>query len=190
MLAPYLAVVVFWCWLHDAWACILVYHAQILLWSRHELTHLRGGWDARMFWLVSAPGILAGGLAFLLLPAMSRMPVDSWLSMHGLSGMARLLMVPYFGVVHPLLEEAHWSSLRAQPRLGGAAHVLFAGYHVLVLGSLLRLPWVVACSGVLVLASVVWKRRASAAQGGPLIPALSHVIADSSLVIAAVLRAC
>jgi hypothetical protein len=40
LLAPCFAVLVFWCWLGNAWLAILAYHAQILLWSRGSLPKL------------------------------------------------------------------------------------------------------------------------------------------------------
>jgi hypothetical protein len=189
LLAPHLAVLVFWCWRHDAWACILAYHAQILFWSRREWTRLAAGWDAQRFWIFCTPGVLAGPLVFFLLPHMAREPVGTWLGAHGVSGIAWLLLVPYYGIVHPLLEEMHWAPLRAEAQPAGVAHVFFASYHALVLRSLLHLPWVVLACVALGLASALWGRMTTAARGGLLLPALSHLLADSSLVAAAVLLA-
>jgi hypothetical protein len=185
--APHLAVLFFWCWRHDAWGCILAYHAQILFWSRHDAGRLLQGWNARRFWIVAAPAALAGPLAYFLLPHLVRQPLVAWLAAHGLSGIAWMLLVPYFGLVHPVLEELHWGPLRARPGTAAAAHLLFASYHALVLVSLLHLPGVVLCCVLLAAASVVWGRLTTAAQGGLLLPSLSHLLADSSLVVAAAL---
>ena len=43
LLAPYLAVGVFWYGFSSAWLAILAYHAQILLWSRGRLCGMRWG---------------------------------------------------------------------------------------------------------------------------------------------------
>jgi hypothetical protein len=187
MLAPHFAVLVFWCWRHAAWPCILGYHAQIVLWAWHDRPRLAAGWDARRCWAAAAPAVLAGPLMYLLLPHMTRLPLATWLATHGLSGTAWLLLVPYFGIVHPLLEELHWAPLRRATQPAAVAHLLFASYHALVLFSLLRIPWVIACCVVLALASVMWGRLASVARGALLPPALSHLLADSSLVAAALL---
>ncbi len=185
LLAPHAAVLLFWCWRHDAWACILAYHAQILLWSRHELARLAAGWDARRFCLGAAPAALAGPLAWILLPHLSRVPLGAWLATHGLSGIAWWVMIPYYGLVHPLLEEAHWAPLRELPRGGAPAHLLFAAYHALVLASLLPPLWVAVCCIALGLASWWWRRLVAHAHGGLVVPALSHLLADGSLAIAA-----
>jgi hypothetical protein len=189
MLAPHFAVLVFWCWRHAAWPCILAYHAQIVLWAWHDRPQLSARWNARRGWTYAAPAALAGPLMYVLLPHMTRLPVATWLATHGLSGTAWLLLVPYFGIVHPLLEEMHWAPLRRATQPAAVAHVLFASYHALVLFSLLHIPWVVACCVVLALASIAWGRLAAAARGGLLVPALSHLCADSSLAVAALLLA-
>ena len=215
LLAPYAAVLVFWCWLGNAWASILAYHALVLVLSRRHLRRVASGWTHRWLLPMTLPCIVVGPLMYVLLPSMSRLPIGLWLEAHALSGLGRVLMIPYFGVVHPILEQAHWSSLRTRiaaggvapgtgtvvpasgavaPRLGAraagmVAHVAFAGYHLLVLASLMRAPWLWLSFGVLVLASVVWRRLEQAADGGLAMPVLSHILVDSGLVLAAVLRA-
>jgi len=189
MLAPYLAVLVFWRLFHHAWACILVYHLQILLWSRWNVLRAAMGWNARLFSLAGIGFAAAGPLAFVLWPHMARVAADAWLTAHGLAGPARWLMIPYFGIVHPLLEQAHWSPLRAHPRSGPLAHLAYAGYHVIVLWSLMPPPWVAAAIASLLLASVAWRQLERAAGGGLAIPVLTHMLADTGLVCAAVLRA-
>ena len=189
MLAPYAAVLIFWCGLHSAWAALLAYHFQILFWSRRDLRRGLSGWNLKMFLAVALPCIAAGPLTYLLLPYMTRVPVQTWLAAYGLTGVALLLMVPYYGLIHPFLEQAHWSSLRAQPRVGPLAHVLFAAYHVLVLVSLLRTPWILLCVAVLLTASIGWRWLEQRTRGGLLVPVLSQVLADSGLVVAALIRA-
>jgi hypothetical protein len=94
-------------------------------------------------------------------------------------------MIPYFGLVHPLLEQLHWGPLRERTPW---AHVFFAGYHVLVLGSLLRLPWLVLCALLLAGASMAWKHMAKRT-GSLGAPVASHVGADLGVILAAWLRA-
>lgn len=203
LLAPYLAVLIFWCGFESAWASLLAYHALILILSRRHLGRVAVGWRRRHLLLALLPSLATGPLVYSLLPSMVQLPIDAWLSAYGLSGLSRILMIPYFGVVHPVFEQAHWSSLRVYRAAGAGApapgvqvrahelvaHVAFAGYHVLVLASLMRPEWVVISFGVLVLASVAWRRLEQYAGGGLAVAACSHILVDSGLVLAAVLRA-
>ena len=95
-----------------------------------------------------------------------------------------LWLLPYFGLVHPWLEQLHWQPLRER---GAWAHLLFAGYHVWVLLALTSWPWLVFI--FLLLAAVSWLWRTLTACAGNLIPAyLSHALADVGIVVAVCLR--
>jgi hypothetical protein len=94
---------------------------------------------------------------------------------------AMVAMIPYFGIAHPILEQAHWSRLRER---GALAHAAFAGYHTIVLYALLDLAWLVASIAVIAVASVVWHRTAKRC-GGTLVPACSHILADVGIILAA-----
>jgi hypothetical protein len=184
MAAPYLAVVVFWCLLHNAWLGILAYHAQILWWARDSLGPFSRPDRTPLTFLV-APSALAGPVVYFLLPYLTRVDLSTWLAEYGLTGGALVAMVFYYGLVHPVLEQVHWAPLRERTPL---AHVAFAGYHVLVLYSLLAVPWVAACFAVLVSASWAWQRMTR--QSGSLLPAIaSHMAADLGMVTVAWLLA-
>ena len=89
-----------------------------------------------------------------------------------------MLMIPYFGIIHPVLEQLHWETLREQTPI---SHFFFAGYHMLVLGSLVTIPWLIFCFAALAMALL--PRRAER-----LLPAtLSHIFADLGIIIAAVI---
>ncbi|UTW45259.1 hypothetical protein KFE80_13005 [bacterium SCSIO 12696] len=113
-----------------------------------------------------------------MLPYITEVTVSSWLANYDLTGWALILMVPYFGLVHPLLEQIHWAPLRRSTPL---AHGMFSGYHLLVLYTLLPINWLLAAFIVLVLASIFWKRIA-AHQNGLAIPYCSHALADLGIV--------
>lgn len=178
--APYFAVGVGWCLCHSAWLTILAYHAQILAWWWPARP--RPGRPRRTAALLFAlPAALAGPVLYLLLPHIARTDVAGWLARHDLTGGALRLMIPYFGLVHPVLEQLHWAPLRERTP---AAHAAFAGYHLLVLGSLLAAPWLMVCFAVLLGASVGWGRlwRTS----GSAWPAIaSHAAADLGVALAA-----
>ena len=180
LLAPYLSVVLFWCIWPNAWLAILSYHLQILLWRNPALLRLRMPTGSTGF-VFAAMSALAGPTLYFLLPHMQRTELASWLASYKLSGISLMLMVPYFGLVHPVLEQSHWHGLRERTRW---AHPAFAGYHMIVLSTLLTAPWLLACFLVLVTASLAWTR--SGRVTGSLVPSVvSHVLADLGIVLAA-----
>ena len=186
LLAPWIAVGVFWIRLESAWGTILFYHALILVMSGRHLREVSKGRNIRLALAYTMPCLLAGPLTWLLLPSMVRIPVDQWLSAHGLSGWALALMVPYYGLVHPVLEQAHWGRLRDLPGLAVPASAMFAGYHGLVLSTLMKPVWTAVCLAVLFVSSLIWK-AVSRRTGGLAIPALTHAAADSGMILAAFL---
>lgn len=186
MLAPFAAVLVFLVVARSAWATLVAYHLQIILWSRGEIRRTIRGWDARLALAACIPSMLAGPATWALFPSVMLSPAGERLASFGLSGASLLAFAPYYGIVHPVLEQAHWSRLRAGSG-GWAAHAAFASYHVIVLSMLMKTPWVAACAAILVCASVSWawmERRT----GGLLVPCAAHVLADSGMILAAVLR--
>ncbi len=179
--APYLAVLLCWCGVRSGWLAILAYHAQILFW----LTREPGGWhgtrDGWRFVGWAVPAALAGPALYFLLPHMTRVDVSLWLAEHRLWGWRFAAMIPYFGLVHPWLEQRHWAPLRERTRW---AHPLFAGYHLIVLASLLMPVWLGVCFVVLTGTSYLWQ-RATRRFGGLAVPAVSHALADLGIVVAA-----
>jgi hypothetical protein len=183
LLAPYLAVVVFWNILGNAWLAILAYHLQILFWSGDVISSIRRS-DLRRIPRAALLPVLAGPLLYILMPHITHADLTAWLADHHLSRLSLALMIPYFGLVHPFLEQCHWRKLREQTHL---AHPLFAGYHILVLYSLLTVPWLVVCFVVLMIASLMWRLMTEPSHNltGPI---ASHVLADLGIVIAAWFR--
>ena len=180
MLAPYFAVLVFWVGLSNAWLTIAAYHAQILFWWWREGTR---PWKPIARWqlLLALPTVATGPLTYFLLPLFLKVSLSSWLTAHHLTGVPFLLMIPYYGIVHPILEQIHWDPLRqATPW----AHGAFAAYHMLVLVSLLRAPWLILCFVILGAASLSWHEM-SRRGAGLLTPMLSHILADFGMVVAA-----
>ena len=182
LLAPYFAVGIFLCIFSNAWLAILAYHAQILFWfdkstfkwKRPRYTHLM---------LMALPAALAGPLLFVLLPYITHETLSLWLANHHLSRVSLLALIPYFGLLHPCLEQLHWAPLR---KVGLVSHVMFAGYHMAVLYTLLTLPWLMACFGLLVIASMLWQLVATRT-GSLVVPIASHILADLGVVIVAYL---
>jgi membrane protease YdiL (CAAX protease family) len=183
LLAPYFAVGVFWCIFSNAWLAIFAYHIQILIWSRHELYEMRRPSSKRIM-LIALPTVVAGPLLYFLLPYITHVDLSAWLKSYHLSGTSFLLMIPYFGLIHPLLEQMHWHQLREETVL---SHPTFAGYHILVLFSLLTIPWLLLCFAVLMVASVTWQYAARFTRSLA-VPTFSHILADLGVVLAAWVR--
>jgi len=178
LLAPYLAVGLFCCVWRNAWLAILTYHAQIVFWS----------WCSWHKWhkpaykhtlLLALPAVLAGPLLYILLPHITQEPLSSWLNSQHLSRMSLMALIPYFGLIHPVLEQCYWARLREQTPL---SHPLFAGYHLVVLVTLLKPPWLIVCFVVLTAASSVWQQMVRRPHSLAA-PIASHILADLGIVI-------
>ena len=180
LLAPYFAVAVFWCVFSNAWLALIAYHVQILLWSRKS-NIIIGRPSTKRIMLLALPTALAGPLVYLLLPYITHVSLSVWLAKYHLSGISLLMMIPYFGIIHPCLEQIHWSSLHDSTPF---SHIMFEVYHMLVLYSLLTLPWLILCFIVLLTASYIWQYM-TRQTGSLALPVLSHVLADFGVVLAA-----
>ena len=180
LLVPYFSVGICWCILKNGWLAILAYHAQVLLWNRGSWKRLRRPSDTRML-LTALPTIIAGPLIWFLLPHITHTDLGEWLAEYKLTGLSLLLMLPYFGIIHPALEQLHWEPLREQSPI---AHFFFAGYHMLVLTSLITVPWLIFCFATLTAASFIWQWLTK--QSRSLLPAaLSHILADLGIITTA-----
>lgn len=180
MAAPYLAMLVFWVGFHSAWLAILAYHLQIVWWMRGSWPRLtRPRWS--LLTLFVAPSALVGPVLYVVLPRIATVPLGPWLASYGLGGIALSALVPYYALVNPVLEEAFWAPLRERTAW---AHLSFAGYHLLILYTLVGVPALAGIFVVLAAASWVWKRNGQ--RSGSLVPAIaSHVVADIGIIVVA-----
>ena len=180
LLAPYLSVIVFWLIFHNAWLALLGYHLQTIFWLKE--TPFSKPWpDNKIDMAISLAMLAAGPFIYFILPLISKIDLSTWLSNYQLNGWLWLLIIPYFGLLHPFLEQAHWGPLREKTP---ASHFFFAGYHAIVLYSLLPVFWLLASFVVLTVASFIWQRIAKNSKRYSA-PVLSHILADFGLVIAA-----
>ena len=110
--APYLAVLVFWVWLENGWLAILAYHIQILFWeSRSE--SLRFFAPIKFSWKFLIPSFFTGLIAYFFLPFIVEMPLKDWFSNHEISKASLAWLIPYFGILHPVLEQRHWQRINS-----------------------------------------------------------------------------
>ncbi|MCK4565577.1 MAG: CPBP family intramembrane metalloprotease, partial [Verrucomicrobia bacterium] len=128
--------------------------------------------------------IIAAPVVYFMWPwfSVSDSILPEWLARYGLRGWAWLLLIPYFSLVHPVLEEVHWRGISQDSTTGICwQDLLFAGYHVLVLFQLIRWPWLFLVFGVLAGSSVFW-RWATSRSGGYGLSILTHAAADAAVV--------
>lgn len=184
IIAPYLAVLVFWVWLQNGWLAILAYHAQIVYWACKEkkIPHLLG--SLKQTWWITLPTIFTVVITYFLLPHIIEPEVlKEWFSAYKLTGTALLIMVPYFGIFHPVLEEMHWRRITNETQWG---HLFFGAYHGMVLISLCALPLVLVAVLGLIGVSFLWSYLYKK-EGSLLSPILFHIFADLGMITAAVL---
>jgi hypothetical protein len=187
---PYAAVLIGLFVLHNAWVAIGLYHAGMiafLIRARAGPTRRFGkanGWLLAGFVVIGGSG---GVLLWVLWPIISveGARLGSWIAGLGLEGRSWIVFGFYFSTIHSVIEELYWRGYLA--RTGGRQtffDVSFAGYHALVLSTLLTLPWLVVTVVVLTTAAAAW-RSVAARWGGLTIPVWSHIAADVSVILAA-----
>lgn len=190
-LIPYAAVLVGMYGLHNAWLAILLYHLGILgflvyrrpknIWKR-----IRLGFGLPVLIPAVVVCAMTATVVYYLWPwiSVSESALSDWMARYGLSGAAWISMIPYFCLVHPVLEELHWRELAPDRFIRICrTDLLFAGYHVLVLFQLVQVQWLLLVFGVLVGSSVFWRWSVSRF-GGYAIPVVTHAVADSAVMTA------
>ncbi len=190
---PYAGILAGLAGLRSGWAAILGYHAgmAIVLSVGGGWTHaarLRRGFDARALVMLSASCASAGPLLVLLWPlaALPGAGLSGTLAGLGLHGPAWTGFVAYYLAVNPLLEEIYWRSFYAEPtdRLA-PSDVLYAGYHGVVVSLFIGPAWTALVLAILVSAGWVWRQAANRTDGLA-VPVASHLVADASIIAAAV----
>jgi membrane protease YdiL (CAAX protease family) len=179
--------------LHSGWAAILGYHAGMCVllaagggWP--EARRLLRGWTWGSGLACAAFGAAAGPLIHVLWPlaADPANPLAARLAGLGLQGASWWAFVAYYVLVNPFLEEAFWRGwLAPDLRRPAAVDALFAGYHAVVLVLFIDWPWILLALACLVTAAWLW-RRLALRTGGLAIPAVSHLVADVSVIAAAI----
>jgi hypothetical protein len=187
---PYIAVLIGMVLLKSAWLAIGLYHLGIIAFLLYRsppnvVGRLWSGYNRRLLIPSAMACTLAAPIIFFLWPWFSRpdVPLNRWLSQVGLEGLSWILFIPYFALVHPVLEELFWRTLTdGTYKLVEWKDLLFAGYHLLVLGSLIKGPWLLVVFGSLVIASSFWRKTAHRFSGYG-IAVVTHAIADAAVLI-------
>lgn len=188
-LVPYIAVLLGMKGLGSAWSAILFYHAGILIVMRSakRCDDWKKLFSGKSSLLIPATIVcaMAAPVIYFLWPWLGspEMGIPEWLTKYGLTGIAWILLIPYFSLIHPILEEIHWRGLAPETMKPLCwQDLLFAGYHVLVLYELVYWPWLFLVFGILTGSSVFW-RWAADRFDGYLLPVLSHAAADAGVLV-------
>ena len=194
VILPYLAVFLGMITLRSAWGALIGFHLTLLplLITRRQTISPRflSPVSMKLLLPVAATGLSAGLGLWLLWPSVG-IPADfpARLAALGLSGLIWPFFIAYFTLVNPWLEEAYWrdvlASSSAYPAL---VDFLFAGYHLIILGLFVSPAWMLFAFVILTAAGWSW-RQVSRYTGSLLPAALSHLLADFSILMVLYLKA-
>ncbi len=176
----------------NAWLSFAIYHGLILVVmlnrdNRRFWHELFAGWQ----WLPALGAIvfgLGGGVILYLLAPVAGVNAETLkpvLSGFALTGYLWPAFILYHTFVNPFVEEVFWRG-----RLGSDCKnlkmidFLFAGYHILVLVWFLDILFILLAFVILTVASWLW-RQMRRKYGGLILPVLSHMTADGSIMFAA-----
>jgi membrane protease YdiL (CAAX protease family) len=189
---PYVGVLIGLVVVGSGWIAMLIYHLGVCLvfaaaWGRPSFGSLFRGWkSATGLWAL--PVFALAGLLIVVLWPVIRLEggnLASTLASLGLENSTWWLFMIAYCLVNPWLEEWFWRGHAvAVMRRPGYSDILYAGYHTLVLVFFIKAPWVALAFVVLAGAGFVWRWMARKC-GGLLLPALTHFVADVSVMIAA-----
>jgi len=188
-LVPYVAVLVGLYVLKNAWIAIGLYHFGIVLFliagdRNGLLKKISTGWNPKM----AAAGVGMSVMIFLVVfilwehMRLENVHLDTALADFGLHGTSWFFFMIYFSTVQPFLEELYWRGyLESNHKFFSWTDFAFAGYHILVLAKFTQPPWLVVAFIVLTVAAYNWRYTASKLEG-LIIPLLSHIVADVSII--------
>lgn len=189
-LLPYLAVTIGLFWIHHAFWALLSFHAAILLslFLGKSTVPVRSLFQSRDVRWVVLSVLLCGSSGISLYFLWSYFGVvddlPAQIEGYSLSGATWPLFIAYFVLVNPLLEEYFWRGYLGSPTRGLApSDFLYAGFHALILMGKMQTGAVLYSLLVLVLAGWFWRQLARADQG-LLAPALGHMAADFTILMA------
>ena len=189
-LIPYLAMILGLHVFQSAWIAFVIYHGLILVSllgskDRTFWAELICGWDWKLGLGAVVFGLGGGVVLYFLAPmaGVNKTMIEPIISRLGLQGISWLIFVWYHSLVNPWFEEILWrgklGSKNSRPVLND---LLFAGYHLLVLVLFLDWIWMALAVVLLTLAGWLW-RQMRQRNGGLLLPVISHMAADASIMV-------
>ncbi len=194
VILPYLTVWAGMSLWSSAWGALIGFHLTLLPVILPEWrtlpTRFRPPVSKKWLLPVALTGLLAGLGLWLIWPwAGLSTGYSAGVAALGLTGFIWLPFSFYFTLINPWLEEAYWRQAFTSPsRWPAPVDFLFAGYHLFILRLFVSLPWQALAFGILVLAGWFW-RQVSRYTGSLLPAALSHLLADGSILLVLYLKA-
>ena len=195
LLFPYFAIITGLYIFRNIWIAMVSYHLGILLIAvfsnnLHQFRNLIKGWSLSLTIMITLSCAINGVLIYYLWPFIS---VCSNLSTKlfelGLNDDNWILLIIYYTIFTPWLEEFYWRNLLAsksnQPDI---SDIMFAGYHLFVLAIFIKPGFLPIVFITLLVAAYFW-RSISRKLDGLLIPVISHTVADISTILAVYLLA-
>lgn len=193
LLVPYLAMIIGLYIFHSGWLAFIIYHILILVFMYYTKTlnqwkNLFKGWNTKIAVLAIIFGLAGGFILYLLAPfAGIKETIKPILSILGLSGLPWLLFVIYHLSVNSWFEESYWrGTFGSKKKRIVSTDLIFAGYHMLVLALFLEWYWLILSFVILTIAAWFWRQLANKYKG-LILPTLSHIAADASIMIVAYL---
>lgn len=189
VLVPYVAVLVGLYIFSNAWLTLGMYHFGITMFLiAHNrsivLTKVCRGWKSTYAAAAVVMSAMVFPIVFLLWPNMQleNVPLHLALPNVGLQGTSWVVFMIYFSTVHPVLEELYWRGyLQSDHKYISWTDCAFAGYHLLVLAKFMKAPWLLIAFIALTFVAGLW-RYIAARLDGLIVPLLSHIVADASIV--------
>lgn len=189
-LLPYLAVGIGLFWIHNALFAVIGFHIAIvisLLLAKSSVP-VRVLFQSRDIRWVVLSILVCGSSGISLYYFWSYFGVVDDLPAHiesyGLTHSTWPVLIAYFSLVNPMVEEYFWRGYLGSPTKGlHGSDLLYAGFHALILWEKVRVGSILYSLVVLVLAGWFWRQLARR-DGGLLAPVLGHMTADFTLVMA------
>jgi len=190
LLLPYITIITGLYVLHNIWIAMLSYHLSILLIAIFtkklpKFKKLVKGWSLPLTIIFTLGCAVNGFLIYYLWPYISGCcDLAVKLAELGLNDSNWLLLIMYYSIITPWLEEFFWRDLLAsKSKLPDISDVLFAGYHLFVLALFIKAFFLPIVFITLLSAAWFW-RFISRKLDGLLIPVISHTAADISTILA------
>ena len=187
---PYLAVFLGIFWFQNAWIGLIGFHAAIILsvlLARSPIPVSILFKSNNIRWVLLSI-LLCGSSGVFLYVLWSYFGVVSDLPAHlealGLTSSTWPVFITYFVLVNPLAEEYFWRGYLGSPTK--SLHIsdfLYAGFHALVLWGRVQPGSIMYSVVMLILAGWLW-RQIARLDGGLLAPALGHMAADLTILLA------
>lgn len=160
--------------------CLIIFRKQI------QFNIIFRGWDFKTGLLFIVLGFCAGLAVCILWKYIALDGIDIYLKLAsiGMNDLIWKIFMIYYIIINPPLEELFWRNLLSKETDTNFLYdILYAGYHIFVVVLFIKIFWVLITFIILFSVGYIW-RRISKRNQGLLIPYLSHLAGDISLMVA------